>query len=75
MLLVSIREGRNRQIRRLCENAGLKVLRLTRIAEGPIELGKLQPGKYSFLTPEEITFLRSLIGNNKKDSSQYGGEN
>lgn len=75
VLLVSIREGRNRQIRRLCENAGLKVLRLTRIAEGPIELGKLQPGKYSFLTSEEITFLRSLIIKNKTETAEYGGEN
>ena len=60
VMLVSIREGRNRQIRRLCENAGLKVLRLTRIAEGPVSLGNLQPGKYRFLTAEEIDMLKAV---------------
>lgn len=60
VMLVSIREGRNRQIRRLCENAGLTVLRLTRISEGPVSLGKLQSGKFRYLTSEEIDLLKAV---------------
>lgn len=59
-MLVSIREGRNRQIRRLCENAGLTVVRLTRISEGPIRLGNLLPGKFRYLTSEEIDMLKAV---------------
>lgn len=61
VLNVSISEGRNRQIRRLCENAGLKVLRLTRIAEGPLELDGLPSGRFRYLTDEEIQGLKSLL--------------
>lgn len=61
ILNVSISEGRNRQIRRLCENAGLKVLRLTRIAEGPLELDGLPSGRFRYLTDEEIQGLKSLL--------------
>ena len=56
---ITIREGRNRQIRRMCEEAGLKVLRLTRIAEGSLRLGKLPSGRARELTPEEIA---SVLG-------------
>lgn len=56
---ITIREGRNRQIRRMCEEAGLKVLRLTRIAEGALRLGKLPSGRARELTPEEIA---SVLG-------------
>ena len=51
---ITIREGRNRQIRRMCETAGLRVERLTRIAEGPLTLGKLAPGHSRPLTEEEV---------------------
>ena len=61
ILNVSISEGRNRQIRRLCENVGLKVLRLTRIAEGPLELDGLPSGRFRYLTDEEIQGLKSLL--------------
>ena len=56
---ITIREGRNRQIRRMCEEAGLKVLRLTRIAEGSLRLGKLPCGKARELTQDEIA---SVLG-------------
>ena len=56
---ITIREGRNRQIRRMCEEAGLKVLRLTRIAEGSLRLGRLPSGRARELTPEEIA---SVLG-------------
>lgn len=51
-------EGRNRQIRRMCEEAGLRIVRLTRVAIGEIVLGDLAPGKYRELTPEEIRYLK-----------------
>lgn len=50
---ITIHEGRNRQIRRMCDAAGMKVLRLKRIQEGALELGTLPSGKWRYLTPEE----------------------
>ena len=50
-------EGRNRQIRRMCEAAGLKVIRLQRIAIGDLRLGDLPLGKWRELTPEEVQYL------------------
>ena len=55
---VTIFEGRNRQIRRMCEVAELKVLRLCRVKEGSISLGKLPVGKWRYLTKEELENLR-----------------
>lgn len=51
---VQIREGRKRQIRRMCDAIGHKVLRLTRISVGSIELGALKPGESRELSKEEI---------------------
>lgn len=51
-------EGRNRQIRRMCEQADLKILRLTRVAIGSIALGTLPQGKYRHLTNEEVEYLK-----------------
>lgn len=56
-LEVVIHEGRNRQVRRMCDMAGMPVLRLIRIAEGPVELGKLPLGKWRYLTAEEVEAL------------------
>ena len=58
MLIVTIHEGRNRQVRRLCENAGLKVERLVRICEAGIELGELPTGKWRMLNDWELAILR-----------------
>jgi 23S rRNA pseudouridine2605 synthase len=55
-------EGRNRIVRRMCEVLGLKVERLTRIAHGPVRLGRLAPGAWRHLTSREITALRALRG-------------
>ena len=52
-----LREGRNRQIRKMCEEVGLEVARLKRMAIGPVKMGFLQPGKWRYLTPEEIKKL------------------
>lgn len=51
---VTIFEGRNRQVRRLCEHAGLRVTKLMRIKEGPLELGDLKSGRWRRLTEDEI---------------------
>ena len=56
-LEVTISEGRNRQIRRLCEAANLTVTRLQRIKEGPLSLDGLAVGKWRHLTYEEICAL------------------
>ena len=57
-LLIVIHEGRNRQIRRMCEAAGVKVTRLRRIAEGSVKLGGLPLGKWRYLTENEIAELK-----------------
>ena len=54
LLRFVIHEGRNRQIRRMCECAGVRVLRLKRIREGSLRLGDLKPGKWRELKTEEI---------------------
>ena len=54
---ITIREGRNRQIRRMCEAADLRVLRLRRTQEGTLRLGMLPSGKWRELTKEEIESL------------------
>ena len=56
-LLVTIHEGRNRQVRRMCDLAGMKVLRLIRISEGNLQLGRLPSGKWRYLTAEEVASL------------------
>lgn len=56
-LEMTITEGRNRQVRRMIEAIGTKVMKLTRVAIGPIRIGELQVGKYRHLTPEEVAVL------------------
>ena len=51
-------EGRNRQIRRMCEAHGVRVLRLQRVAIGKIKLGQLPEGKWRKLTEDEIEYLK-----------------
>lgn len=60
-LLVTIHEGRNRQVRRMCDAAGMKVLRLVRIAEGNLQLGRLPLGAWRYLTVDEVTALKNEI--------------
>lgn len=52
-----LREGRNRQIRRMCELVGLEVVDLFRTRIGPLELGELPEGRWRPLTPKERTAL------------------
>lgn len=57
-LAVVIHQGKNRQVRRMCAQAGLEVRRLIRVREGPVRLGELKPGQWRFLTGEEICALK-----------------
>lgn len=58
MLRVTIHEGRNRQIRRMCEAAGMRCTRLRRIQEGSLRLGNLPCGAWRYLTAEEVSKLK-----------------
>jgi 23S rRNA pseudouridine2605 synthase len=58
---MTIHEGKNRQIRRMCQACGLSVSRLIRVAEGPIVLGDLPLGKWRNLTSDELSFLHNLV--------------
>lgn len=64
LLAITIGEGKNRQIRKMCEQAGLYITRLKRVREGPIELGTLQPGKWRYLREEELQKLFKSCGMN-----------
>ena len=55
---ITIHEGRNRQVRRMCEIAGMHVTRLKRVKEGSLELGDLPKGKWRYLTKDEISKLK-----------------
>lgn len=55
---VTIHEGRNRQVRRMCEAAGMHCTRLRRIREGSLSLGDLPLGKWRYLTEAEVTDLK-----------------
>jgi len=57
-LLMTLYEGRNRQIRKMCESQALKITRLCRIAIGDIKLGALEIGKYRHLTAAEVEYLK-----------------
>ena len=64
LLQVTIHEGKNRQIRRMCRNVGLTVHRLQRVQEHTLQLGTLKPGKWRYLTDKE---LRELKGSDSRD--------
>jgi len=57
VLLITISEGKNRQIRRMCEALGLTVTRLKRISVGGVKLGLLKPGEHADLTSQELRLL------------------
>lgn len=59
-LSVVIHEGKNRQVRRMCDQAGLAVTRLCRVREGPLTLRDLKPGQWRLLEEKELAWLLSL---------------
>lgn len=65
VLEIVLYEGRNRQIRRMCEALELEVARLRRVAVGPVRLGMLKPGQWRDLTPAEVQTLIKMGGGTK----------
>ena len=57
VLKFTLHEGRNRQIRKMCEIAGLTVKRLSRVSVGNLKLGGLPVGKWRYLEPSEVEYL------------------
>lgn len=68
-----IHEGRNRQIRNMCEAVGLEVARLKRTAIGPVKLGMLPQGRFRELTPDEVRRLRAAAQKKGKQTEQTEG--
>jgi 23S rRNA pseudouridine2605 synthase len=60
-LALTFTEGRKHEVKRFCEALGHRVVRLRRVAFGPIELGKLRPGQWRALTPREVAQLRAGV--------------
>ena len=61
LLRLTLRQGKNRQIRRMCEALGVTILRLVRVAQGPISLGNLKPGQTRELSPAEVAALKEKV--------------
>lgn len=59
-LRFTLSEGRNRQIRKMCEQVGLEVMRLRRVAVGELNIGTLRPGQWRFLNHSETEYLKNL---------------
>ena len=59
LIEVTIHEGRNRQVRRMCDLAGMQVTRLQRISEGKLKLGDLPKGKWRYLSAAEVAKLKN----------------
>lgn len=57
LIEIGIREGKNRQLRRMFEKIGFRVMKLRRMSVGPVELGRLKPGQWRFLKTQEICGL------------------
>jgi pseudouridine synthase len=70
---VELYEGRNRQIRRMCEKLGYQVLRLVRTHFGTLELGKLAPGGWRELTAGEVRRLREEVRGAERRMMREGG--
>lgn len=73
VLEMTLFEGRNREIRRMCEAVGLEVIRLKRSAEGPVKLGMLPPGAWRELKRSEVAALRNAALKNGKGEPNTPG--
>jgi 23S rRNA pseudouridine2605 synthase len=67
---ITIHEGRNRQVKRMCEAVGRRVRRLERVGFGPLELGDLAPGRYRRLSDVEIRALTSAAEATRRPSAR-----
>lgn len=74
VLEITLHEGRNRQIRRMCSAVGLQVVRLKRSAEGPVKLGMLQPGEYRELKKSEVSALRNAAQKSSRTPTSQKAE-
>lgn len=72
VLEFTIFEGKNRQIRRMCEAVSLTVKRLRRTNVGGVKLGMLKPGEYADLTKQEMQILRNAMGAADKENNASG---
>lgn len=70
VLRMIIKQGLNRQIRRMCTAVGLEVGRLRRVAIGGVRLGMLKPGEWRDLTKDELRALRAAVGKPEKRSGK-----
>ena len=75
VLQITIHEGRNRQIRKMCEAVGLETVRLKRISMGSLKLGTLAVGTYRELRKEEVSALKRAAQKSKTANSQQGRKN
>ena len=60
IMTIAIRQGKNRQIRRMCAKCGYTVTSLKRVSEGDVKLGELPSGRWRYLTEAEVRYLKSL---------------
>lgn len=60
-LRLTFTEGRKHEVKRYCEALGHRVVRLRRVAFGPVELGRLRPGQWRDLAPREVSALRATV--------------
>ena len=60
IMTISIRQGKNRQIRRMCAKCGYTVNSLKRVSEGDVKLADLPSGRWRYLTDAEVRYLKSL---------------
>ena len=65
---ITLRQGKNREIRRVCAWAGLNVMRLERRRIGCVHLEGISRGEYRHLTPEEVAWFQALPGERRKRS-------
>lgn len=73
-LTITLREGRNRQVRRMCAQVGHPVRKLTRIRMGPIRLGDLRSGEWRELSPKEVERLKATTSMRDSHEDHEGHE-
>lgn len=62
VIQMTLIQGINRQIRRMCDKFDLTILRLRRVKQGPISLGDLKPGQWRELTQKELIDMKKAVG-------------